>query len=1151
MTIRVLPPCLCGAPRKRIPSFTATVVNDETKSRRDPTGTMPVQAKFRRDLDSRWQRLKMLVRASMPKLVGRTPDSVANSMVTGKPPVAVFAAWMDEALRQVVMGHDGLWTNKYVHQAAATGSGKAAKLIGGDVSVRDRTPSLQAVTITELQGICDAVSQAASRAFAAGEMNAARPASTTQAICAAIDKVGKNRGRGLVSFMSVKVANAAALDVYRVAGVTHVGVVAERVRVKAPLTLTRDAKKKKKWADPNDLVEVLTAGDDDVCPICEDLSEEGPYTLDQAEGLIPAHIHCRCAFVPAADARYAHDEFNPDEPRDPHGMWTSVGARQIEDLKHSLTENGIAHIHDLDTDGDAGGHVISVDPMNAGATQGLMLANGITPKHIASGIYKTHFTIAKAVGNTTTAPSKSSAIDMKDLTKVGNKMGSNEGGVYTPNSGDLDNLSKQYYIKKPATPDHVTNELLTAKLYQLAGVHTLNYVPVAGGEHVATEIEQLAKKNVSQLDPAERDAAKSDFAVHAWLANHDAAGTGGDNQGVRKNGEVVTLDTGGGMKYRAQGETKGSVFGDVVNETKTMRGLDPNVHNPDAAALYGDMTSEQLVASMKRVTGLHDGDIVKTVIKNGGDMKLANQLIKRKNDLLAQQQALTVAEISKPLTSAQQAALAPAMHPTPEPTLVFKTKMDLIKHHLMAGTTAEDLKAKLGWPSLNVPGTAAKLNLKLTKTKIGGGKFHYKGEPITAGDLVQPVAVNAQAKSPYDAFANDLKKVGVFSNISEHDESATKLEISSSTDNEVKMAVIAEAHPEWTLKPHNVATYIAPKSAFSTLPGGAPSTHDPIEPDYSTFTDPKSVHYVPSPPAHDITTPIGNFKASLDEHGVAYSHKDHSSFHTITITNSGHEGKATEIAKWHPDVTPVGSDEPETFFVKKTATTPVQLATATSKKAAAAKAEADKVANLHNLPEEEQREYWLKKTTSSGSYVDMGKKNLIYNPALKEAGVTPAEVGFIKAFTGSHSNVNEEMRHGFMSDDTHAFKHIMKEALDKMPKYDGDTVWRKIELNSDEKAKYIPGKMVEWRAFNSASKNPNMWSGNTHFTIRNPKTGVDVESISSNPSEAEVIMPADSSYRVLSRKDNTDVHGKPTPGVTQIVMEEVLPFGKKKLAKAA
>jgi hypothetical protein len=56
-------------------------------------------------------------------------------------------------------------------------------------------------------------------------------------------------------------------------------------------------------------VDVLTAGDEDVCFVCQDISDEGPYSLAEAESLIPAHPWCRCAFVPAGkyekDAQFA------------------------------------------------------------------------------------------------------------------------------------------------------------------------------------------------------------------------------------------------------------------------------------------------------------------------------------------------------------------------------------------------------------------------------------------------------------------------------------------------------------------------------------------------------------------------------------------------------------------------------------------------------------------------------------------------------------------------------------------------------------------------------------------------------------------------------------------------------------------------------
>jgi len=78
------------------------------------------------------------------------------------------------------------------------------------------------------------------------------------------------------------------------------------------------------------MVNVLTAGDDKVCPRCEDIADSGPYTIDEARGLIPAHPSCRCAFDPVEDDSYTGDAYNPNQPRVPAGsteggQWISEG----------------------------------------------------------------------------------------------------------------------------------------------------------------------------------------------------------------------------------------------------------------------------------------------------------------------------------------------------------------------------------------------------------------------------------------------------------------------------------------------------------------------------------------------------------------------------------------------------------------------------------------------------------------------------------------------------------------------------------------------------------------------------------------------------------------------------------------------------------
>jgi SPP1 gp7 family putative phage head morphogenesis protein len=47
-------------------------------------------------------------------------------------------------------------------------------------------------------------------------------------------------------------------------------------------------------------VEWVTAGDDDVCPQCEEM-EGSVYDIDDADGMIPLHPNCRCAWVPVRE----------------------------------------------------------------------------------------------------------------------------------------------------------------------------------------------------------------------------------------------------------------------------------------------------------------------------------------------------------------------------------------------------------------------------------------------------------------------------------------------------------------------------------------------------------------------------------------------------------------------------------------------------------------------------------------------------------------------------------------------------------------------------------------------------------------------------------------------------------------------------------
>ncbi|ALK09682.1 cyclin-dependent kinase inhibitor 3 family protein [Blastochloris viridis] len=215
------------------------------------------------------------------------------------------------------------------------------------------------------------------------------------------------------------------------------------------------------------------------------------------------------------------------------------------------------------------------------------------------------------------------AIDTATMQKVGGRMGSNPAGVYQDSSG------RRFYVKSLESPAHARNEILAAKLYQLAGAPTLTYVSAKEPNEVATVFVDLDKKHVSQLSDGERRQAQRWFGVHAWTANWDAAGFDGDNQGVA-GGVVLTLDVGGALEFRAQGDPKGRAFGASVRELDTLRTDADNTH---AVRLFGDIGPAEIGDAIAVVTRIPDAAIRRVVAENGGSSSLAEKMIARKADM--------------------------------------------------------------------------------------------------------------------------------------------------------------------------------------------------------------------------------------------------------------------------------------------------------------------------------------------------------------------------------------------------------------------------------------------------------------------------------------------------------------------------------------
>jgi hypothetical protein len=214
-------------------------------------------------------------------------------------------------------------------------------------------------------------------------------------------------------------------------------------------------------------------------------------------------------------------------------------------------------------------------------------------------------------------------IDTAAMDKIGQQMGSNPGGVYQDKNG------RRFYVKSLESPAHARNEIIAAKLYQLAGAPVLTYVSAKDQNQVATEFVELDKKHVSRLSDSERKQAQHWLGVHAWTANWDAAGFDGDNHGV-VCGVVTTLDVGGALAFRGQGDPKGKAFGTSVGELDTLRS---NADNPHAVRLFGDMSGADINAAIAVVTQISDAAISKAVTDHGGSTALAEKMIARKADM--------------------------------------------------------------------------------------------------------------------------------------------------------------------------------------------------------------------------------------------------------------------------------------------------------------------------------------------------------------------------------------------------------------------------------------------------------------------------------------------------------------------------------------
>jgi 8-oxo-dGTP pyrophosphatase MutT (NUDIX family) len=294
---------LCGTRCK--PPTRAEIT--DARAGKDPTKTYYLRARMRSESDQRWQHLARTVREALID-----QDIIGLRGVSRLPhgdKAQGFASWLDQELRQKVLGIDGRWVRPYIRNAAEIAQRHAHQYTPTGQHDPLRTEQMENMAVRELQGIVAAAQQQITRVVTEAMMKNASPTAAANAVAGVIYTM-RHRTCAMDEWMIARTHATTTLSIFRNAGVQRVGIIPERKRRReqshdhmfdAPQRRGPGSRTRGKTPSPSTIrrIEKAQAGDNDVCIVCEDISDEGPYDLDEAEDLIPAHPWCRCAFVPA------------------------------------------------------------------------------------------------------------------------------------------------------------------------------------------------------------------------------------------------------------------------------------------------------------------------------------------------------------------------------------------------------------------------------------------------------------------------------------------------------------------------------------------------------------------------------------------------------------------------------------------------------------------------------------------------------------------------------------------------------------------------------------------------------------------------------------------------------------------------------------
>ena len=650
-------------------------------------------------------------------------------------------------------------------------------------------------------------------------------------------------------------------------------------------------------------------------------------------------------------------------------------------------------------------------------------------------------------------------------TQTGGQLGGNPGmQMVDPKTG------KKYYVKFSKSPDHAAIEVLSGKLYELAGaaVPELNLVEtpeglgVAGawleGELTGLDVNTLNDNAIWKL------SVQENFAVHAWLANWDCVGDNFPNQIMIEHADghtgFATVDVGGSMLYGGIGAKK--QFTEDVIEWSGLR--NPSI-NPKAAQVFKSMTAQQLVDSAQKLANISD-DAINTLVDKYAPKGKAAELKK-----------------------------------------VLKARRDKIADY------ASGLEVSYGL----TPTPAAPVKPKTLEQAVTDAVH----PPVPPAPPAKPQALAAYNQWAFDS----LEKAGETGNLAYLEgylESMLKSVGANPVGDQKQMLEYAT---KWVaiLKPGGGG----PPALTMTVGGGKPAT--PAAKPAKTPKPPKPPKIkpadfpaIPKFESGNIINVAQNKQAAQDMLDIAATgDMDKLTAFAVPPSPKLQEWKNSLVAELHNQLHPPKPPKPYKGALGKL--TKVYKNPAEAKKAGCQQIGFYSVVEEPGVPKDVSFPMIVLKAKKdlNGHYLltdkDMQKQ---HDQAFQSMSTGVQDK--LMHYTGSGSG---HMNDGFHLDKSYKEAAMAKEILEKSPEIpSGTRLWRKIHLDQSIRTnlKNSVGKVVQEPAFSSCTINEAKRSGNVvwNYTASPGTRGIYVESFTEVNGEEEMILPPGARKLITAAKED-------------------------------